>query len=1370
MVFMNKTIKMKKLISLLLILISITTYSQSIDEYLGRFRWELKADSLLLIKNSTGSYDTIKLTNPQNNQILRYLNGNWYNTDLSLTDITNIDFKSDTFGIPYQEGRIYYDSAQRSLVYYNSELEIANNIGFENWIEIYNNTGSTITNGTAVYISGIQDTIPTVTLADKDVYDESRLIGIATHDIENNSIGYITWFGIVRGIDLSGCTAGEVLYLGNDGALTTTRPANGSYIVRAGFALDCSSSGSMLVLISSTEYPDETIKANGFPDFQNTYTTMSFDNASREFKIESAGSDFYFYQLGNKYIKTIDSLTISNTEGIHYIYYDTTSLTEVVNPTDGQIDNIIRNKTPITKIYWDATNSKEIYLSNDRHTFHFDPWVRAYLNFVLKAQWLNGTALTDLLPDENGSLDSHAQFGVGSGTAANEDVITISPTITSTATIPYFYLDGTNWRRDSLLTYSFPVGATPLPQYNQITGGSGTLTEITSGNFVLNHIFIVNDNRDYNKIIAIVGQNEYSSLADAQLGAQSEITQLSQGGINFSDFVPIATVIIEGKTSFTNSVQARIRSAVNPITGSTVDYVDWRGITSGGGGGAISTLSLLDLNDTPSAYVDGAILRSTTGGIEFDIPATTIVNGGDSVVLQDEVYDFVDTANVAYLDQENTFTKKGVFQDSLRVDSKSLFKDEVNIQSLQDGAIGLNFGYNDYYLRNMRLYSDTTGFNVGGRPDGIIATNEFYVQKENNTTGDLNYGFIYNNKRVGAIYLDDDATQYGMVFYVDTTNLNSNIIKRFSFFNNVEIYGNLKVNDIDNSTTDTDKFLVSDSDTVKYRTGAEVLSDIGAASTTSYSNLSTRITNDSTNLADNYTNTTSLNTSLGAKADTSAVALLSTQNTFTEAQTADNFIMDGISLALYQGVSWDSSADTYERLGGLKGIATSQSAGDEYLPIQSDMKRCLMADDGTINYYIDDDNPLMKDGETVATSGTTTSTTANKLVDSGADFVTDGVEAGQYVINTTDSTYSIITAVDDLNTLSLERDIMVSGETYEVGTANYGGADGQVMVEIPKFYYKQVLSGTTKYWYISKYDLPGFELYPAFWKDGQEVNYRYIGAFEGGMFDATTGAMCAKSDISNSIYASGDKMTSVAGTWAKTNETRAEYRTMAAERGTGFRQVDYYLYSAVQLLYLVEYADFNSQSMIGVGRTALSGGGWTADSYIGLTGISVSDGSGTNSVSNGGTSGYLTDYMTYRGIENLFGNVWKMLDGITWDGRWTGSAAAQPVYVTNNSDYFADEGSVNMQHLADASYIGTNDGYISNIESVVGFIPSSVGASSTTKLTDYYYQYSESGRDYWRLPHVGGHAVYGGEAGVFSLTVSSAWSYDAAPVGSRLCF
>ena len=60
---------------------------------------------------------------------------------------------------------------------------------------------------------------------------------------------------------------------------------------------------------------------------------------------------------------------------------------------------------------------------------------------------------------------------------------------------------------------------------------------------------------------------------------------------------------------------------------------------------------------------------------------------------------------------------------------------------------------------------------------------------------------------------------------------------------------------------------------------------------------------------------------------------------------------------------------------------------------------------------------------------TTDGTTAFHLIDSSEDFVADGILAGYTIKNTTDTTYAVVTAVAD-GDLTLNKDIMVSGETY----------------------------------------------------------------------------------------------------------------------------------------------------------------------------------------------------------------------------------------------------------------------------------------------------------------------------------------------------
>ena len=66
-----------------------------------------------------------------------------------------------------------------------------------------------------------------------------------------------------------------------------------------------------------------------------------------------------------------------------------------------------------------------------------------------------------------------------------------------------------------------------------------------------------------------------------------------------------------------------------------------------------------------------------------------------------------------------------------------------------------------------------------------------------------------------------------------------------------------------------------------------------------------------------------------------------------------------------------------------------------------------------------------------AESGTTTSTVANKLIETGQNF-TSTVQVGDIVSNTTDDTKSTVSSVDSDTQLTLAADIMASGETYVI--------------------------------------------------------------------------------------------------------------------------------------------------------------------------------------------------------------------------------------------------------------------------------------------------------------------------------------------------
>jgi len=78
--------------------------------------------------------------------------------------------------------------------------------------------------------------------------------------------------------------------------------------------------------------------------------------------------------------------------------------------------------------------------------------------------------------------------------------------------------------------------------------------------------------------------------------------------------------------------------------------------------------------------------------------------------------------------------------------------------------------------------------------------------------------------------------------------------------------------------------------------------------------------------------------------------------------------------------------------------------------------------------------------------GTADGTSANKLVNSGATFATDGVIIGAMVKNTTDNTYASVTAIDSETQLSLDANIFVSGEDYII--INWAIATGTIGTDV----------------------------------------------------------------------------------------------------------------------------------------------------------------------------------------------------------------------------------------------------------------------------------------------------------------------------------
>ena len=122
------------------------------------------------------------------------------------------------------EGRVFYHDEYKALTVYNDITGSSLQLGHEEWVRVYNNSGSTISNGTPCRPTGAFGESQTVAPADATSASGARVLGLATHDIPNNSYGVLTVRGLASGFDTSGLNAGGPVWLAADGSLTTTAP------------------------------------------------------------------------------------------------------------------------------------------------------------------------------------------------------------------------------------------------------------------------------------------------------------------------------------------------------------------------------------------------------------------------------------------------------------------------------------------------------------------------------------------------------------------------------------------------------------------------------------------------------------------------------------------------------------------------------------------------------------------------------------------------------------------------------------------------------------------------------------------------------------------------------------------------------------------------------------------------------------------------------------------------------------------------------------------------------------------------------------------------------------------------------------------
>lgn len=329
----------------------------------------------------------------------------------------------------------------------------------------------------------------------------------------------------------------------------------------------------------------------------------------------------------------------------------------------------------------------------------------------------------------------------------------------------------------------------------------------------------------------------------------------------------------------------------------------------------------------------------------------------------------------------------------------------------------------------------------------------------------------------------------------------------------------------------------------------------------------------------------------------------------------------------------------------------------------------------------------------------------------------------------------------------------------------------QVMVEQPKFYYKVVpleiekkkKGGITRKvrYYVSDTPKAGFKLHPAFIENGNENEKIYLAAFEGSLYDSSASAYIL--DDSQVADFAADLLCSIANakplSGLTQNATRANVRKLAEKRGSGWEQAYIATASASQMLMLIEYASFNMQSAIGQGAVSKTDDG--SSNMAEATGVTINLGnaSGTASNANG------VQFVSYRGEENFWGNIWGWIDGI--NEYMDATTHEGTIYIADHS--FADDTGTGAYE--DAGIIAVyGNGYVSAFcyseKYDWLFIPGELLGNTALPVGDYCW----NGNTGWRVAALGARWHYGLSAGAFYWSLVSASSNRGRYVGGRLVY
>jgi hypothetical protein len=454
----------------------------------------------------------------------------------------------------YSKGTVWYDTASDALAYYNGVANNTVHIGQETQFQAYNGTGSTITQGTPVYITGgATGSLPNIAPAQANTLTTAIVAGVANQNITAASAGYVVTEGTVANVSMGSYSTGDTLYLSpySAGILQKTVPPTGYTTIVGVVTYSNSPNGRFLVRITN-------------PTNNQTFGNITVTGNITTGNISSTNG--YFWANGATYASTVTG-TYGNTQVAAYL-------------NDA-------NQTPATAIlinYANITNLQGGYINTNQY---------------LKSTSPDNTNLSAALPAQLTLAAINAPFGgiAAGGTlkvlgAANIANISVTDSrIDFGANVTGIYwANGVNYLSGVTSTYGNANVAAYLPTY---TGN------ISAGNILTNNYLFGNG---VNILSTIAGTYSNTNVAAYLTTATINTTGNITGANLIATTNVIAGSVLTNNYLFANGVNILTTTGANYSNVNVAAYLS----------SPVSNLTIGDSNSGNVAFGGSLYLSGTT--------------------------------------------------------------------------------------------------------------------------------------------------------------------------------------------------------------------------------------------------------------------------------------------------------------------------------------------------------------------------------------------------------------------------------------------------------------------------------------------------------------------------------------------------------------------------------------------------------------------------------------------------------------------------------------------------------------------------------------------------------------------------------------